>query len=330
MAGKQTTSVSAIEESSSPAAVVFKITPEVTAAIDALNLALDRRKKLDEAVGSAPAQIAAAESELQSLRSELAVKEADIVWVVDAKVPAAEKEIARLVAAIEAKDREILRTKGRVKALEDRAAEIDTDVEKANNVMNLEASIAGQDIEANIAAELRLKVKELQSMFAKIRALNRVTRSARTLDFLLDAFVPDLEKCMRTTGLNGHSNSSPNLIDVVTEETKQAEAEIAEQLKPISDALAAGRRHLTYVPLARRLGPYVRKGSYGGPGGPTEPPPEVKKPPTVMKTVEEALLEKHPTKGRGDEVRTWKRQPAAEMDIGSAMMQAADSADRRA
>ena len=329
MAGKKTPSASTIEESSLQTPTTYLITPEVTAAIAALNLALDRRKKLDEAVGSAPAQIAAAEANLQALRSELAAKEADIVWIDDAKVPAMEKEIATLVAAIEAKDREIQRTKGRVKALEDRAAEIDADVDQANNLMNLEASMAGQDVEEIIAAELRLKVKELQSMFAKVRALNRVTRSARTLDFLMDAYVPDLEKCMRSVGLNGSSNSSPNLIDVVTEETKHAEAEIAEQLKPISDALAAGRSHRTYVPLARRLGPYVRKGSYGGPGGPTEPPPEAKEPAPVMKTVEEALLEKHPTKGRGDEVRTWNRQPAADMDIGSAMMQNADSAERQ-
>jgi hypothetical protein len=329
MAGKQTRSASAIEDSSLQAPGTFQITPEVTAAIDALNLALDRRKKLDEAVGSAPAQIAAAEANLQALRSELAAKEADIVWVDDAKVPAMEKEIARLVAAIEAKDREILRTKGRVKALEDRASEIDADVEQANNLMNLEASMAGQEVEEIIAAELRLKVKELQSMFAKVRALNRVTRSARTLDFLMDAYVPDLEKCMRTVGKNGTSNSSPNLIDVVTEETGRAEAEIAEQLKPIADALAAGSRHRTYIPLAMRPKPYVRKGSLGGPGGPTEPPPEVKEPPPVMKTVEEALLEKHPTKGRGDEVRTWGRLPAADMNISKAMMQNADSAERQ-
>jgi chromosome segregation ATPase len=167
MAGKKTPSASTIEESSLQMPTTYLITPEVTAAIAALNLALDRRKKLDEAVGSAPAQIAAAEANLQALRSELAAKEADIVWIDDAKVPAMEKEIATLVAAIEAKDREIQRTKGRVKALEDRAAEIDADVEQANNLMNLEASMAGQEVEEIIASELRLKVKELQSMFAK-------------------------------------------------------------------------------------------------------------------------------------------------------------------
>jgi hypothetical protein len=293
-----------------------------------LNRALDRRKKLDDAVGSAPAQIASAEAELQSLRSELAAKEADIVWVDDAKVPAMEKEIAKLVAAIEAKDREIQRTKGRVKALEDRADEIDAEVEQAKTMLNLEASMAGQEVQANVAAELRLKVKELQSIFAKVRSLNRLTPIGTTADFLASAYVPDLERCLRIPGPNGFTNTSPNLIDVVTEETSRAEAEIAEQLKPIAEALVAGRRHRAYIPLARRPAPYVRKGSYGGPNGPTEPPPEVKEPPPSMKTVEEALLEKHPTKGRGDEVRTWKRQPAAEMDIGAAMMQNADSAER--
>lgn len=307
----------------------FAITAEGIEAIDALNRALDRRKKLDDAVGSAPAQIAGAESELQSLRSELAAKEAEIVWVDDAKVPAMEKEIAKLVAAIEAKDREILRAQGRVKALEDRADEIDAEVEQAKTMLNVEASMAAVEVQANIAAELRLKVKELQSIFAKVRCLNRLTPIGTTTDFLASAYLPDLEMVMRIPGPNGFSNTTPNLLDVVTEETRRAETEIAQQLKPIAEALVAGRRHRPYVPLARRPVPYVRKGSIGGPGGPTEPPPEVKEPPPVMKTVEEALREKHPTKGRGDEVRTWNRQPAAEMGIGAAVIQAGDSAARQ-
>src|ERR1700761_7296685 len=79
---------------------------------------LDQRKKLDDAVNSAPAEIAAAESELSGLRHQPGVLEADVVLIDDAKLSALQKEIAKLVETIDAKDLSYRRLKARLDALE--------------------------------------------------------------------------------------------------------------------------------------------------------------------------------------------------------------------
>ncbi|WP_232443293.1 hypothetical protein [Burkholderia ubonensis] len=64
--------------------------PKFDLSIDAKTLSelrelLDQRKKLDDAVNSAPADIVAAEAELAGLRQQFAALEADVVLVDDAK-----------------------------------------------------------------------------------------------------------------------------------------------------------------------------------------------------------------------------------------------------
>ncbi|EEF24372.1 conserved hypothetical protein, partial [Ricinus communis] len=92
---------------------------------------LDQRKKLDDAVNSAPSEIAAGEAELADLRHRLAVLEADVVLVDDAALPEMQKQIEDLSEVIDAKDLAFRRLKGRLKALEDRAPELDNKIEIA-------------------------------------------------------------------------------------------------------------------------------------------------------------------------------------------------------
>jgi hypothetical protein len=221
---------------------------------------IEQRKKLDEAVNEAPQQIAEAEGELAALRSELASKEADVVFIDDSKLPGLQKEITKLVESIDAKDLAVRRVKARLDALEARAPELDAKIDLAIGFVRVDANMAAQSIQVELAEELRGKVAELQAIYAKVRALDRLVRMPRTSDFLVSAYLPDLESCMRVNTGAGHFDAAPNLLAVTTDDTQAAEAAIAEAMRPITDALTLGRKHSPYVPLHKRPVPYVQKG----------------------------------------------------------------------
>ncbi|TCG03513.1 hypothetical protein BZM27_47985, partial [Paraburkholderia steynii] len=110
--------------------------------IDELRSLLEQRKKLDDAVESAPAEIAAAESELANLRHQLGMLEADVILVEDAKLPALEKDIAQIAETVDAKDLAFRRLKARLDALEARAPDLDSKIELAIGYVRVEASMA--------------------------------------------------------------------------------------------------------------------------------------------------------------------------------------------
>ena len=248
--------------------------PRFALAIDAetineLRGLLDQRKKLDDAVNSAPAEIAAGEADLAALRQELALLEADVVLVDEPALPKLQKQIAELSEVIEAKDLAFRRLKGRLKALEDRAPDIDNRIEIAIGYVRLEANMAAQNLQSELAAELRKKVGDVRNVYAQVRALQSAVPLSQTRDFLVCAHVPDLEHCMVSyIGGTPHDNSQ-NLLELRDDDTEAAEGEIVEALKPITEALLVARKHKPYVPLANRPVPYVRKGAWDGPGGRT-------------------------------------------------------------
>ncbi|WP_144142648.1 hypothetical protein [Paraburkholderia sp. BCC1884] len=291
-------------------------------AINELNELLSQRRKLDDAVDEAPGQIAAAERELSGLRADLAAREADVVFVDDSKLAALQKEIAKLADAVDAKDLAVRRLKARVEALEARAPELDSKIDLAIGFVRVDANMAAQDVQAELAEELRSAVAKAQVIYAKVRALQRLVPMDRTSDFLISAYVPDLESCMRVNTGTGHYDAAPNLLAAATDETKAAEAELAELMKPITDAVHAGRKHRPYVPLSRRQ-PYIIKGSNEGIGGKPEAPP--------VRVVEQPAFKGYRIDGeyqvKGDQSGVRTRQAAAtEMDMGRAIMHAADSA----
>ncbi|MCC8396321.1 hypothetical protein LJ656_27400 [Paraburkholderia sp. MMS20-SJTR3] len=240
--------------------------PKLTLAIDAETLnemhgLLDQRKKLDDVMNSAPAEIAAAEAELANLRCQLGALEADVVLIDDAKLPALQKEIAKLADTIDTKDLTLRRLKARVEALEARAPELDSKIEIAIGYVRVEANMAAQDIQVALAEELRNKVAEVRYIYAKLRALQGFVPHTRTSDFLISAYVPDLESCMRINTSTGHYDAAPNLLASADADTAEAEAEVAEALKPITAALLVARKHKPYVPLAKRPQLYVNRGT---------------------------------------------------------------------
>lgn len=297
--------------------------------IDELRGLLDQRKKLDDAVNGAPAEIAAAESELTTLRHQLGALEADVVLIDDAKLPALQKEIAKLADTIDAKDLAVRRIKARVDALEARAPELDGKIEIAIGYVRVEANMAGQNLQTELAAMLRDKVADIRNIYAQVRALQRAVPLQQARDFIACAHVPDLEHCLVSYLSGVPHDSSRNLLAQMDEGTATAEAEIEEALKPIAEAFALARKHRLYVPLARRPVPYVRKGAWDGPGGRTgDRPEETEEPPAPrMKTMEEALAAPYEIKGDSSGFRTWKK--AQEMNMGLAITQAAASTDNQ-
>jgi hypothetical protein len=248
--------------------------PKFDLAIDAETLnelreLIGQRKKLDDAVNSAPADIFAAEGELSEMRRQLSVLEADVVLVDDAKLPSLQKEIEKLAGTIDVKDLAVRRLKGRLEALESRAPDLDSKIEIAIGYVRIEVNIAAQSLQSQLAEELRDKVKTVRMLYAQVRALQSVVPLPQTNDFLLCAHVPDLEQCMASYASGAPRDVSQNLLALVDDGTAAAESEVAEALKPIAEALMVARKHRPYVPLAKRPAPYVRKGAWDGPGGRT-------------------------------------------------------------
>jgi hypothetical protein len=294
---------------------------------------IEQRKKLDEATNNAPGEIAAAEADLASLHRELAVREADVVFIDDSKLPALQKEIAKLSGAIDSKDITVRRLRARLESLEARAPDLDNKIDLAIGYMRLEANMGAQNLQAALAENLRSKVAEVRMIYAQVRALDRLVPMHRTRDFLISAHMPDLDSCMVINSGSERYDTAPNLLAITDAETVSAEAEIVEAMKPISDALKLASSHRPYVPLAKRPQPYVFRGSNQGPArglggliGPGEPPVPVEQPESKFQgyRINEPYEIKSDMSGR----RTREAAAAAELDMGRAIMQASESADR--
>lgn len=291
----------------------YALPDELKAAIGAAHDALARRKKLDDAISNAPAQVAEKEREIASLRAELATAEADILFVDEGKLSALQKQIDKMVATIDARDLEVRRIKARIDALERRAPEIDGEIDVAGNALNIEASMFAAALKVRIGAELRDVMPAVRAVLNKARALDGI---GHCRDFFAAAFVPDMEFFVPHTLANGATYGHTNLLDNDTPREPNA---IDELLAPVRAAMAAVRKHAPYVPLSRRQQPYVIKGAEGPGGRPVAPTPRPEVAPHNPTARNAPYEMKGSTQARGGVPQ--------EMDIGRALMAAADSAD---
>lgn len=300
--------------------------------INELRDLIEQRKKLDDAANDAPQEIASAEAELANLHREIAAREADVVFIDDSKLPALQKEIAKLSGAIDTKDLAVRRLKARLEALEARAPDLDNKIDLAIGYVRVEANMAAQNLQIALAEALRSKVDEVQMIYAQVRALQRLVPMNRTSDFLISAYVPDLESCMRVNTGTGHYDAAPNLLAITNTDTESAESEIAETMKPITDALIAARSHRPYVPLAKRPQPYVFRGSNQGPVrglggsiGPGEPPLPIEQPESTFK----GYRTNEPYEIKGDmSGRRTREATGVEMNMAAALAAAQQSAEQ--
>jgi hypothetical protein len=305
----------------------YALTSEAGTVVEDLVTALDRRKKLNDAVETLPREIAAAKLEHQQMTSELASMETDVVWIDASKLPALQKDIAKLSETIQAKDLEIRRAAARLGALEERAPEIDGEIKAAIQMLNHEAVIASDSIQAVLAEELRSSVVAVRTVHAKIRALQKFVPILRISDFLLDAYIPDLDSCMRLHTGDGSNTykTAPNLLAISDAGTQRAEAEIEAALKPISDAMRIARGHHDYVPIAKRPQPYVIKGSneglgrgVSGPIGKAAPAPRM-----IESKPFQGYRTDQPYEIKGDQSGIRTRQAGAELNMSAAVERAA-------
>lgn len=232
---------------------------ELEALQDLYNL-IEQRRINDEHASQIPDQISLAQIEINSLGAKIADSELALLHVTDKKLPEAIKAREALEQQQVECELRIRRLRTKLSAIEARAPDLDEKIELATGVVRIEANMAAEALRSQLAEEIREKAKDLQLLYAKVRALQRSVPMPRTYDFLLDAYIPDLESCMRINTGTSSYNTAPNLLLSANPETQQAEAEIVALLKPISDAIAAGRQHRPYVPLAQRPQPYIRKG----------------------------------------------------------------------
>jgi hypothetical protein len=324
MPAQKSQSKSPTGSSSSSAEPAYALPLELEAAVKAAHDALGRRKTLDAAVNESPAQIAEAESEVERLRGELATAEADLALSSGTDSRRLERLIDELSASLSSKEVVVRRAHARLAALEAKAPELDAAIVDARQTLNLEAGMYARDLKSQISVELREAVKPVLAVLRNAHAVDSVGLHQFT-DFFFAAYLPDPETFIGS-GRSENKNIGTNLLD---DRSTDEQNPIALVLAPVKAAMTAIGAHRPYVPLAKRPKPYVRRGAWDGPGGRTERPEEVEEPPPVLKTIEEAQREPYVRKGRTDGVRTWNRLPAAEVDIGKALMQAADSAEHR-
>lgn len=221
---------------------------------------IEQRRVNDEHASQIPDQISIAQIELDSLGARIVDSELALLQVTDKKLPDAMKAREALEQQQVECELRIRRLRTKLSAIESRAPDLDEKIELATGVVRIEANMASEALQSQLAEEIREKTKDLQLLYAKVRALHRLVPMPRTDDFLLDAYIPDLEACMRINTGTSSYNTAPNLLVGTSPETQRAEAEIVALLKPISAAIAAGRQHRPYIPLAKRPQPYVRKG----------------------------------------------------------------------
>ncbi|RRJ34374.1 hypothetical protein [Pandoraea apista] len=292
-----------------------------------------QRKALEEHAESLPALIEAAKKELAAIGEQILDAEMSLLEVPEKAIPKVTKQRDDLEKQQVECELRIRRLRTQLTAIEARAPDIDDKIAVQIGFVKLEATMASEELQVELAEEIRQGVAALRQTYAKVRALQRLVPMPRTSDFLLDAYVPDLEACMRVhTGQGTETyNTSPNLLIEKNDRTDDAEHQIAEALQPIVAALTVCRTHRPYVPMDKRPQPYVIKGSNEGParglggpiGTPAPPPKVIESKPTFAgyKTGE-------PYQIKSDQSGLRTRQAIAEMNMSAAIATAAESAER--
>ncbi|VVE01709.1 hypothetical protein [Pandoraea terrigena] len=290
---------------------------------------LSQRKALEQHADSIPAQIDAAKRQLEAIGGQILDAEMELLTAPEKSIPKITKQRDDLETQQVECELRIRRLQTQLAAIEARAPEIDEKITVAIGFVKLEATIASEEIQAALAEDIRRDVAALRRTYAKVRTLQALVPMPRTSDFLLDAYVPDIESCMRVDNGATHYNTAPNLLAEKNSDTERAAVEIAEALKPITDALHVCRAHRPYVPIAKRPQPYQFRGSNQGPArglgspiGEPAPPIPVNHPEPTFKGYKTA--EAYQIKGDQSGIRT-QQAAAAEMDMGRAIMQAAES-----
>lgn len=289
---------------------------ETLAAIERLNVALERRAKLDGAVDAVPHEIAVFEAAVNRQRGELNDLQAEAALACNS-----ENEVAQLQdfdkrrAALNLLMQDLELARGKLASLENRAVAIDTEVVDAGAEVNRQSNMDGYRFQAQVSDELKSALPELRAVIDKTRALSGVGFAGFFGDFLNTIQLYDPVGLLRfATGPQG----TDLLAAVANDKTPHP---IVERLKVVGAAQTAVRTHRPFVPIAQRPQPYQIKGSNEGPGGRPTPPlpqPAPPPPPPPPKSIEQAM--KEPYTIRGDSSGGRSRGASADLNIGGQLV----------
>jgi hypothetical protein len=214
---------------------IITLPPQLIAAHQAAQLALDRRKRLDAQVKQICAEIARREQELAHLHDELASTE--VAAAVD---EAEQSEVDALRVAVDTKASEFEGMRRRLAALENGASQIDEAVLAASTPFESQLQLFLRSLEVAFAAQLDEALAPARLVVRKLLALRSAGRAA---DFFAGTFVADANYMHRDMNLGriGYRN----LLDVDAPD----EATVA-LLAPLLRTQAQLTLHKPYVVVA--------------------------------------------------------------------------------
>jgi hypothetical protein len=236
---------------------------------------LARRDRLTARVEGFPAKIEQARADAAAAGDAIMRLEMDFVADDEDLAPTTLKNHEKTVRAAQERQFEAesmeRALRMRLEALEGRLLELDSEVAAEIQVARVDVSATGAALLHELGEELAAAIVPVQRVIAKIGALTAITPLQNARDFMMSAYVGDLQSSMFLFGVNGGVNTAPNMLTARNEATEQAVGEVAERLQHVSDVMALVKGYRAYVPLDRRPKPYVRKGEemeFSGTGTP--------------------------------------------------------------
>lgn len=237
---------------------------DVTEATAILLGHLADRKKLDEKIDAMPGAIATITATIEQHTKELteAMGEHALADEGTAQHKALAKQVKDLTESLATEEQRLRTANLRVQGLEGQAAKVDEQIQPAINELQVAVSAYFSGAKAAVSAALEEAVKPLRGVLAIAEALGEPLR-----DTLRGAMVPNPHSYRLLQPLRqGVTHIGENLLDTApTEQDAAAAQEVRSLIAPAIAALANGRAHRAYVPLAKRPKPYVLRGySYEG------------------------------------------------------------------
>ncbi|MBB3637156.1 hypothetical protein [Variovorax atrisoli] len=244
----------------------YVITPELDRASAAVADAVALCKRLNDQLGATASQIKALEAEVEQLTAERATAEAALALADGDEVKALDKAALRLDTDLGVKERELRRLRARIAALEVEGPKLHEAVRLRAQELDVELGLWSNAAAAALTPEVEAAAKQLAVVIEKAHAIGGQTMR----DFTDAAYVPRPSGFIRQRVNGGWYNAGANLLEPSQGLGPDA-AEIQSLISPIRQAAVNGKVYPDYVPLARRPGPYVRKGIEVRQGGTPAP-----------------------------------------------------------
>jgi len=305
---KPTVNVAKPGATTAAAPAPYVLPQELTSAVATLNEALERRRRLDSATGSAPAEIESITQEVARLRDQLAREQAESALSErgsDHEIDLL-KHADRTRLSLESRQRELAGAHHRLASLEAAAPDVDANIVEAGTGLNREIGMFADGYRAALADELRELALPLRTALARAK---NIGGGLFDVGFCDTAYLADPRDFM---SFGRADYRGENLLDLRCAPGAENDPLVL-ALQPVREALVALRRHRPFVPLSARPKPYVIKGSNfpGDRAAPPLPPPAP--PPPPPKSIEEAL--RQPYTIRSDSSGQRSRLAPTEMNI---------------